>query len=99
MSLVAQSQLRCGKIAELFVHDAAIHFCYVLCDLVKPPFYWMAILLRFEILVKMTRIVTETARAQLKRPGRSRSVLEFQMLYRKDIKQKRNESVAPSPMS
>ena len=30
----------------------------------KPPFHWTAISLRFEILVKMTRIVAETARAQ-----------------------------------
>ena len=30
----------------------------------NPPFHWTAIPLRFEILVKMTRIVAETARAQ-----------------------------------
>ena len=30
----------------------------------NPPFHWTAIPLRFEILVKMTRIVAETAKAQ-----------------------------------
>ena len=49
----------------------------------------MANPLRFKILVKMTRIVTETAREQKKRQGRSRSVWEFQILYRKDTKAER----------
>ena len=72
---------------------------------VNPPFHWTAIPLRFEILVKMTWIVAETARAQKKRsrialeaPCRSRIVSDFQILYIERI-QKRNESVAPSPMS
>ena len=30
----------------------------------NPPFHWTAIPLRFEILIKMTRIVAETARVQ-----------------------------------
>ena len=72
--------------------------------LCKTPFHWTAIPLRFEILVKMTRIVTETARSQQKRSvakqkrqGRSRSVSEFQILYKRI--QKRNESVTSSPRS
>ena len=32
--------------------------------IIKTPFHWKAIPLRFEILVKMTRIVAETTRAQ-----------------------------------
>ena len=32
-------------------------------NLVTPPFHWTALLLQFEVLVKMTRIATETAGA------------------------------------
>ena len=59
---------------------------------VKPPFHWTAIPLRFEILVKMTRIVTEIAR---------KVVVEAYRNFRFYVKgiQKRNESVAPSARS
>ena len=39
------------------------HYMMVTNNLI-PPFHWTAIPLRFEILVKMKRIVAETARAQ-----------------------------------
>ena len=59
----------------------------------KPPFHWTAIPLRFEILVKVTRIVTETASAKV--------VVEVCRNFRFYIEriQKRIESVAPSPRS
>ena len=41
-----------------------------------PPFHWTAFPLRFEILVKMTRNMAETPRAQQKRHERSRNVSE-----------------------
>ena len=37
---------------------------FEMLQVLKSPFHWTAIPLRFEILVKMTRIVAETARAQ-----------------------------------
>ena len=67
---LSKSPIRMYKKYTVCVHVHNLH------PGVIPPFHWTAFPLRFEILVKTTRNVAETPRAQQKRHERSRNVSE-----------------------
>ena len=69
--------------------------------MINPPFHWTAIPPRIENLMKMTRVVAETARAQWNHSRSAQVVVEANLNFRFYIEriQKRNGSVSPTPRS